>query len=209
MLALRVIETTSLPVLDPTIWLQRYGDYLYRYAMFRLRDQAAAEDVVQETLLAALKSSNRFVGKSNERTWLVGILKHKVIDHLRSSRHEMQLESCDDDDEFFDQKGAWRTMSHPVAWALNPESALELKDFQRSLELCLNQLPERLAQVFILREIDELTSEEICSLLNITPSNLWVMLHRARLRLQNLLGACWFRGVAPAINGDECLQAAG
>lgn len=195
MLALHVIETPPQSVLDPAIWLQRYGDYLYRYAMFRLRDRATAEDVVQETLLAALKSSNRFVGRSNERTWLVGILKHKVIDHLRNSEHETQLECCDNDDEFFDKKGAWRTTSRPVAWNMNPESTLDLKDFQRSLESCLNRLPERLAQVFILREIDELTTEEICSLLNITPTNLWVMLHRARLRLQHLLGAyCFNRG---------------
>jgi RNA polymerase sigma-70 factor (ECF subfamily) len=157
--------------------------------MFRLRDRTAAEDVVQDTLLAALKSSNRFVGRSNERTWLVGILKHKVIDHLRRSQYETQLGSGDNDEEFFDESGAWKITSRPVAWHINPESALERKDFQRSLELCLNQLPERLAQVFILREIDELTSEEICSLLEITPSNLWVMLHRARLRLQSLLGA--------------------
>lgn len=202
MLALHLIETTSQPALDPAIWLQRHGDYLYKHALFRLRDSAAAEDVVQETLLAALKSHNRFVGKSNERTWLFGILKHKIIDHFRNSQRETQFESADNDDEFFDQKGAWRTTSRPVAWNANPESALELKDFQRRVESCLNQLPERLAQVFILREIDELTTEEICSLLNITPTNLWVMLHRARLRLQNLLEASLFKGVAP-ISGTE------
>jgi RNA polymerase sigma-70 factor (ECF subfamily) len=196
-------------MLDPAIWLQRHGDYLYRHALFRLRDAAAAEDVVQETLLAALKSSNRFVGRSNERTWLVGILKHKIIDHYRSSQREAQLEGCDNDDEFFDKAGAWRSTSRPVAWNVNPESALELKDFQRSLEWCLNQLPERLAQVFVLREIDELTTEEICSLLSITPTNLWVMLHRARLRLQGLLGARLLKGVAPAISGSECLQPVG
>jgi RNA polymerase sigma-70 factor (ECF subfamily) len=182
---------------------------LYRHALFRLRDAAAAEDVVQETLLAALKSHNRFVGRSNERTWLVGILKHKIIDHFRNSQREAQFECGDNDDEFFDQKGAWRTTSRPMAWNVNPESALELKDFQRRVESCLNQLPERLAQVFVLREIDELTTEEICSLLNITPTNLWVMLHRARLRLQQLLGAYCFKGMAPAISGSECLQPVG
>ena len=199
MSALHLIETIPQPTLDPAIWLQRHGDYLYRHAMFRLRDAAAAEDVVQETLLAALKSHNRFVGRSNERTWLVGILKHKIIDHFRNSQREAQYECGDNDDEFFDKAGAWRTTSRPIAWNVNPESALELKDFQRSLESCLNQLPERLAQVFVLREIDELTTEEICSLLNITPTNLWVMLHRARLRLQQLLGAYWFKQVAPAM----------
>ena len=199
MSALHLIETTSQPALDPAIWLQRHGDYLYKYALFRMRDPAAAEDVMQETLLAALKSRNRFVGRSNERTWLVGILKHKIIDHFRNSQRETQFECGDNDDEFFDQKGAWKTTSRPVAWNVNPESALELKDFQRNLESCLDQLPERLAQVFVLREIDELTTEEICSLLKITPSNLWVMLHRARLRLQHLLGAYWFKHVAPAM----------
>ena len=189
MSALHLIETIPQPGLDPAIWLQRHGDYLYRHALFRLRDAAAAEDVVQETLLAALKSSNRFVGRSNERTWLVGILKHKVIDHFRNSQREAQLECCDNDEEFFDKAGAWKSTSRPFAWNVNPESALELKDFQRRVESCLNQLPQRLAQVFVLREIDELTTEEICTLLNITSTNLWVMLHRARLRLQQLLGS--------------------
>ena len=209
MSAPQLIDTISQPALDPAIWLQRYGDYLYRHALFRLRDRVAAEDVVQDTLLAALKSSNRFVGRSNERTWLVGILKHKIIDHFRTSQREAQWECCDNDDEFFDQAGAWSTARRPVAWDVNPESALELKDFQRNLESCLNQLPERLAQVFILREIDELTTEEICSLLDITPANFWVMLHRARLRLQHLLGAYCFKGVAPAISGSACLQPVG
>ena len=107
MSALHLRETIPQPTLDPAIWLQWHGDYLYRHALFRLRDAAAAEDVVQETLLAALKSSNRFVGRSNERTWLVGILKHKIIDHFRNSQREAQLECCDNDDASTSFPSVW------------------------------------------------------------------------------------------------------
>lgn len=191
----QAVKATPTTMLDPAIWLERHGDYLYRYAMLRLRDASAAEDVVQETLLAALKSFARFAGQSSERTWLVGILKHKVTDWFRK-QHETSLDSDNGDEEFFDAEGFWRSEKRPVSWDLNPEVALQSKDFQRILTLCLNQLPESLARVFILRELNGLTTDEICELLDITPGNLWVMLHRARLRLQHLLSLYWFRDVA-------------
>jgi RNA polymerase sigma-70 factor (ECF subfamily) len=195
MSAVQALTTTSKPMLDPTIWLEQHGDYLYRYAMLRLRDSSAAEDMVQETLLAALKSSARFAGASSERTWLVGILKHKITDWFRR-QHETTLDNTHDDDEFFGKDGFWKSEKRPIAWNANPELMVQSKDFQRVLTQCLNQLPDSLARVFILRELNELTTDEICELLDITPSNLWVMLHRARLRLQHLLGVYWFNEVA-------------
>ena len=198
MSVVHALKPISKPILDPTIWLEQHGDYLYRYALLRLRDSAAAEDVVQETLLAALKSSHRFAGASSERTWLVGILKHKISDWFRR-RQETTLDNANDDDEFFDKDGFWKSEKRPIAWNANPELMLQSKDFQRVLTHCLNELPESLARVFILRELNELTTDEICELLDITPGNLWVMLHRARLRLQHLLGLYWFQGhgIAP------------
>lgn len=191
MSALCAVQATAPQVLEPTVWLEQYGDYLYRHALFRLGDRSAAEDVVQETLLGALKSQNRFAGMSNERTWLIGIMKHKISDYFRNRRDETSLNPDGDcEREFFDQQGAWRVGAQPV-WPETPESLLETKDFQRVLELCLKELPQRLAQVFILREVDQLSTEEICELLDLTPSNLWVMLHRARLRLQQLIGLYW------------------
>jgi RNA polymerase sigma-70 factor (ECF subfamily) len=194
MSALQATKAISKPMLDPEIWLERHGNYLYRFAMFRLRNPSAAEDVVQETLLAALKSSARFAGASSERTWLVGILKHKVTDWFRRQRETTDY--TDSDEEFFDKDGFWKSEKPPIAWNTNPEAVLQSKDFQRILTECLNQLPESLARVFILREVNELTTDEICELLDITPGNLWVMLHRARLRLQQLLELHWFNAVA-------------
>jgi RNA polymerase sigma-70 factor (ECF subfamily) len=193
MSALQATKAISKPMLDPAIWLERHGDYLYRFAMFRLRDASAAEDVVQETLLAALKSSARFAGASSERTWLVGILKHKVTDWFRRQRETTDY--TDSDEEVFDKDGFWKSEKRPITWNANPELMLQSKDFQRILTHCLNELPESLARVFILREVNELTTDEICELLDITPGNLWVMLHRARLRLQQLLGLHWFNAV--------------
>src|SRR5215470_16642454 len=181
MSAVHALKTISRPILDPTIWLEQHGDYLYRYALLRLRDSGAAEDLVQETLLAALKSSSRFAGASSERTWLVGILKHKIGDWFRRQQ-ETTLDNTNDGEEFFDKDGFWKSEKQPIAWNVDPELMLRSKDFQRVLTHCLNELPESLARVFILRELNALTPDEICELLDITPGNLWVMLHQARLR---------------------------
>ena len=150
---------------------------------------------MQETLLAALKSSPRFAGASSERTWLVGILKHKISDWFRRQQ-ETTSDNANDDEEFFDKDGFWKSDKRPIEWDANPELVLQSKDFERILTQCLNELPESLARVFILREVNELTTDEICELLDITPGNLWVMLHRARLRLQQLLGLHWFNAAA-------------
>src|SRR5215510_12490677 len=112
MSAVQALKAISKPMLDPTIWLERHGDYLYRYAMLRLRDSSAAEDVVQETLLAALKSAARFAGASSERTWLVGILKHKISDWFRRQRET--TDSINSDEEFFDKDGFWKSEKRPI-----------------------------------------------------------------------------------------------
>ena len=185
-------ETMRVPTVNPQTWLERHGDHLYRFALFRLRDRSVAEDMVQETLLAALKSRDSFACISKERTWLIGILKHKIADHFRRNSRDNWCQQADDD-EFFNNDGSWRVEARPILWNVNPHSILERKNFEETLHVCLSQLPERLARVFILREIEGLSSDEICELLNITPSNLWVMLHRARLNLQRLIGLHWFR----------------
>ena len=185
-------ETMRVPTLNPQTWLECHGDHLYRFALFRLRDRSVAEDMVQETLLAALKSRDSFACISKERTWLIGILKNKIADHFRRNSRDNWSQQADDD-EFFDNDGTWRVEARPILWNVNPHSILERKNFEETLRVCLSQLPERLARVFILREIEGLNSDEICELLDITPNNLWVMLHRARLNLQRLIGLHWFR----------------
>jgi len=169
-------------------------DYLLRYALLNLRNPTHAEDVVQETLLAAMEGAARFSGKSALRTWLTGILKHKIIDHLRRSGREQQLASDERSeaeavDALFAEDGHWREF--PPDWG-NPASALENSRFRAAFEMCLQRLPARTAQVFAMREVMELPTDEICKALRITSTNCWVMLHRARLTLRECLELQWF-----------------
>lgn len=186
---------------DPGRWLDDHGDYLFKYAVFRLRDDTAAEDVVQETFLAALKAYEKFEGRGSERTWLVGILKHKIIDHFRKTEREAPIGETVDEGpehhEFFERtdewKGHWNTDYAPSDWHATPADLVERGDFWRVLNDCLSPLPERTASAFTLREVDGLKSEEICEIMSISVNNLWVMLHRARLHLRNCLEMKWFR----------------
>ncbi len=171
--------------------------YLLRYAQLQLRNPAQAEDAVQETLLAAIEGIARFSGKSSLRTWLTGILKHKIIDQLRRSAREQAFDVADDRaeaeaiDALFAGDGHWRGM--PSDWG-NPDAALENSRFRAAFELCLQRLPERSARVFTMREVMDMSTGEICQELQITPTNCWVMLHRARLTLRECLELNWFDG---------------
>ncbi len=179
----------------PVRWLEQYGDPLYRYVLFRVRDPDLAEDLVQETLLAALQARDRYAHKSSEKTWLFGILKHKLVDHLRKSNREVPLgQETETDAEldrvYFDERGAWR--AELSSWS-EPERSLEQSQFWRTLFDCVARLPQRSAALFMLREIDGLSTEEICKVLNIsTTNNLWVMLSRARMRMRECLEIRWF-----------------
>lgn len=178
---------------DPHRWLDLHGDALFRYAMLRLRDTMLAEDMVQETLLAAVQGYARYSGQSSERTWLIGILKHKIIDHLRKAQRETPLgdELADRLDDLFDEHGHWRI--DIGAWG-EPERALEQGEFWRVFSACIEHLPRRQADAILLREIDGLDGEAICKELGIaTTNNLWVILSRARLRLRQCLDANWFQ----------------
>jgi len=178
----------------PETWVARYGDYLYGYALARVRNPSAAEDLVQETLLAALKAFENFRGRSTLKTWLTGILKHKIIDHLRGKYREEPLQDVDaglaQAQEMFDKKGTW--LLKPGRWRADPQHLFEQKEFMETLFACLADIPERGAKAFIMREIDGLDTREICKLLNISATNSWVILHRARLLLRRCLEVNWF-----------------
>jgi RNA polymerase sigma-70 factor (ECF subfamily) len=182
---------------EPHTWLERHGDALYRYAFFRLRDMDMAEDLVQETLLAAFQARADFAGRSAERTWLIGILKNKLVDTLRKHAREVSVEALADGpdaiDALFndDRRQHWRTP--PGAWE-NPNAALEQKQFWAVFRECIETLPPRQARAFVLCEIDGLDGKEACKVLDVEPSNVWVMLHRARLRLRQCLEKHWFGG---------------
>jgi RNA polymerase sigma-70 factor, ECF subfamily len=169
--------------------------YLLRYATLQLRNPEAAEDAVQEALVAALAGEANFAGRSNLRTWLTGILKHKIVDTVRRQSRERPLASDDADggtaefDALFDETGHWA--EPPGPWE-QPEGALAQKQFFAALEQCLRGLPERTAQAFMMREHLGLATSEICKELGITPTHLWVMLYRARMALRQCLDMNWF-----------------
>jgi RNA polymerase sigma-70 factor, ECF subfamily len=164
--------------------------YLLRYARLQLRDAHAAEDAVQETLLAALAGEAGFAGRSNLRTWLTGILKHKIVDALRRVSREAPLgEDESEPDPLFDERGHWRDA--PSAWE-DPDAALEQKEFLAALERCLAGLPQKSARAFMMREHLGFETGEICKELGVTPTHCWVLLYRARMALRECLQQNWF-----------------
>lgn len=170
-------------------WVDEHGDALLAYALSRLADRNTAEDLVQETFLAAVEAHDAFRGKSSPRTWLVGILRHKILDHFRARRGEAPAGPADPSDRF-DAKGSW---SHPPEdWDVDPAELAQRKEFWDIFQRCLERLPGRQDEAFYLRVIDGLTGREVCKILGISPTNLWVMLHRARARLRDCLEALWF-----------------
>ena len=179
--------------------IEAHREYLLRYAQLQLRDSTAAEDAVQETLLAALQNRAGFSGRSSVKTWLTGILKHKIVDHLRRQSREQPLQYSDEEstdaahdlpDAVFGEDGHWREF--PAHWDA-PERSCENAEFWRVFETCVEAMPPRAARVFIMREMLELSTEEICKELGITATNCWVVLHRARLSLRECLEGRWFR----------------
>jgi len=184
--------------------------YLLRVARLQLRDSALAEDVVQDTLMAALTAQAGFTGRSSVKTWLTGILKHKIVDAIRKKQREPIAASMLDEDGdledfegLFKGNGAW--LAPPADWG-DPEQALNRRQFFDVMDFCLERLPPNTARVFMMREVMELESHEICKELSITANNLWVILYRARMSLRECLDLHWFGRVAP---GDRTPHTAG
>lgn len=196
--------TTDAPLVaspvDPERWVQEHADYLFKFAFLRLRDQTRAEDMVQETFLAALKGQQNFQGRSAERSWLTGILKHKILDHYRKAGREtsftdLEFYSDEESDRFIPDglfAGGWIHERGPLEWSADPGTSLDSQEFWKTYHDCSRKLPKSIATVFTMREVDGVESEEICKLLNISENNLWVMLHRARMALRRCLETNWF-----------------
>jgi len=177
---------------------EAYRGYLLKFALLQLRDPHLAEDAVQETLLAALTAREGFAGKSSVKTWLTGILKHKIVDQQRRQaretpvadllRGEVERETDEFDVLFRQRDDHWDTA--PQAWG-DPEQALEDKRFWQAFELCAQTMSAAVARVFMMRELQGLSTEDICKELDITPTNCWVMLHRARMAFRLCLEQRW------------------
>src|SRR6266852_9181471 len=147
---------------DPDTWVDEHGDYLFRYAMFQLRDQASAEDVLQETLLAAMKGHADFRGASSERTWLVGILRHKILDRFREVSRLRLVYDMDAFDDFdFQENGHWQGDSAPIAWRVKPDELIEQKEFWDVFSRGVSSLSARATTAFILSEMECLATDDI------------------------------------------------
>jgi RNA polymerase sigma-70 factor (TIGR02943 family) len=181
---------------DPARWVDEHGDYLYRLAFARTGRTDAAEDLVQDTLLAALRASHTYAGRSSERTWLSAILRNKVIDRLRRQGRAPFVDDAAGTEALleglYDRSGHWR--SPPGAWGSDPAALLESREFWDAFEECRRALPDRFRDVLSLRLIDDVPAAEICQALDISASNLWTLLHRARVRLWQCLDR---KGLAP------------
>ena len=174
--------------------LAKHRPHLLKFAMLQLRNPAEAEDAVQETLLAALQAADRFAGGSSVRTWLIGILKHKIVDGLRRRSREVPLAADDEGgrealDAMFEEDGHHR--EDPADWG-DAEAALSRQEFFDILQEGLERLPKKTARAFTLREVMGCSTEEIFAQLGVTEANCWVMLHRARMSLRKHLEERWF-----------------
>ncbi|MBL6974592.1 MAG: sigma-70 family RNA polymerase sigma factor [Deltaproteobacteria bacterium] len=156
---------TGTPIrLEPERWVEQHGDCMYRFALARLRSPDLAENAVQEALLGAYEARKSFSGRSSERTWLVGILKRKVFDHFRKASRERPVEDvvalAEPSEEMFDGRGHWKM--GPSQWGSAPDTATERSELREILQECINGLPDRLAQVFTMKEIDGQDGAEVC-----------------------------------------------
>jgi len=180
--------------LDNTLWVERYGDQMYRFTLVRVKDSDAAEDIVQSAFIAGLQAQKTFAGRSSEKSWLFGILKHKIMDHFREIKKTVSYDLSESDDSAppqFNASGHFLNM--PKNWDLSPEKAAENQELAQALLFCMDGLSDKFRRIFVLKEIEGLSSEEICNEFDIQPTNLWVILHRARNRLKQCLEARWFQ----------------
>ena len=181
-----------------TVLVEAFSPDLYSYAYWLAGDRHIAEDLVQETFLAALKARPNFQGRSTVRTWLIAILKHKIVDHIRKKVREQTSDKVeaifdaaanDSGDAGFNGRGHWN--NPPGKWAVNPTKLYEQKEFIDIFYHCLGELPQRQAKAFMMREIDGLSTDEICKALGISATNSWVLLYRARMLLRQCLEIKW------------------
>ncbi|MAL58907.1 sigma-70 family RNA polymerase sigma factor [Aureisphaera sp. CAU 1614] len=180
-------------MLHPETWVDRYSDYLYNYTIVRVNDHEVAQDIISDTFLAGLKSKDNFKGEATERTWLISILKRKIIDHYRKinsnkGKAEVRINYNDTDNE-----GDWLEEQVEDFSEMNAQESMENEELGLAILGCLESINEKQAEIFKLKTIDGVDTETICNEYNITPSNLWVIIHRARKALADCLESNWFK----------------
>ena len=181
-------------VLHPEKWIDSYADYLFNYTIGRVNDAEIAKDLVQETFLAGLKSAKNYKGEAAERTWLIAILKRKVIDHYRKTNSKKgRAEVRMDYSVHTDSQGDWLEEQIADPFSSFETDAIENKELGLAIHACIAKLPKKQALVFSMKTIQEMDTETVCNELDINPSNLWVMIHRARTTLMGCLNQNWFK----------------
>ena len=181
-------------IAPPETWVDRYGDYLYGFAMSRLRNPDAAHDCVQDTFLAAIKALDRFDGSRDIKFWLRGIMRNKIVDQIRRSVKENKVDIQAEDEaliESFWFKYSGIATTNPDPWQFNPRKHYDNSEFWVIFDRCIQQVKEPARQAFILRVLEDLSTEEVCKVMNISSNYLWVLLHRARAQLKTLIEANW------------------
>ena len=178
--------------INPNKWIDLYSDYLFNYTISRVSDREIAQDLIQDTFLAGLKSMKNFKGEASERTWLISILKRKIIDHYRKinskkGKAEVRINYNDSETE-----GDWLEERVADPFDKTAEDSIENMELGQAIDNCLEKLPTKQAQVFEMKTILNYETEAICNELDITASNLWVIIHRARTAMASCLEKNWF-----------------
>lgn len=191
-------EKVKMPFQSPPLWIEEHADALFKFAVVRVADRETAKDLVQETFLSALQNLDSFRGESTEKTWLISILKNKIIDHYRKRKTDKSVPLIDEEgsselDKYFDHEGEWKQSAQPVSWSGTGYHSLRSKEFHEILQRCLSKLSEHGRAIFTSKYIDEEDSEEICKNLEVTASNYWVIMHRAKLQLRQCVEKNWLR----------------
>jgi RNA polymerase sigma-70 factor (TIGR02943 family) len=177
-------------------WVEEYADVLFKFARVRVCDRETAKDLVQETFLSALQNIESFRGDSSQETWLTAILKNKIIDYYRKRKIANSVPLIDETgtselDKYFDEEGEWKSSAGPVSWNASGYQILRSKEFLEILQRCLSKLSEHGRSIFVSKYLDELDSEEICKQLDLTSSNYWVIMHRAKLQIRQCIEKNW------------------
>ncbi len=184
--------------LNPHNWTTNHADDLFNYSMYKTGNRELAEDLVQETFLAALKSAENFKGESSERTWLFAILKNKIAEHYRkaSTKYEINNSKLEEDsyiNNYFTKDWNWKENMAPKNWGIDYFDPIENKELALTLNGCIEKLPKNQKQLIGLKLIEEEATENICKEMNISATNYWVIIHRAKLQLRACLEKNWFK----------------
>ncbi len=187
------MANNEINVINPHQWVSNYADYLYGYAVSRINDPEQSKDLVQETFLAALQNEKKFKGLSSEKTWLTSILKNKIFDIYKARSSGLKnVALCEAYPQFFNQAdGHWKVECKPKEFSVQDKDAIQSKELKHVLEQCLKKLPVSWVAAFKMKFLDEENANDICNELKVTPSNYWMIIHRAKVNLRDCLQKHW------------------